>query len=124
MTHYAHLQYVVKEIALYPNSVSVPLMENFGVPHAPKGMIHVKLERITNLKSTDFITKGDPYVVFEVSAAGRTYTTLGAHASAGVTKSTLFTLADYTSLCSMHACHDARVRTCHSDQHMLASAER
>lgn len=58
--------YVVKEIALYPNSVSVPLMENFGVPRAPKGMIHVKLERITNLKSTDFITKGDPYVVFEV----------------------------------------------------------
>jgi len=101
------LQYVVKEIALYPNSVSVPLMENFGVPRAPKGMIHVKLERITNLKSTDFITKGDPYVVFEVSAAGRTHTTLGAHASQGVTnKPTLALIMLRSAACkpaTMHA---------------------
>jgi hypothetical protein len=60
------LQYIVKEVALYPNSVSVPLMANYGVPHQPKGMVHITLHSITGLKSTDMLTKGDPYVVFEV----------------------------------------------------------
>jgi hypothetical protein len=64
-------QYVVKQLALYPNSISVPLMENFGVPLAPKGMIHVRLHKIANLKSTDYLTKGDAYVVFEVCARAR-----------------------------------------------------
>jgi hypothetical protein len=61
-------QYVVKEVALYPNSVSVPLMANYGVPHQPKGMVHITLHSITGLKSTDMLTKGDPYVEFEVSS--------------------------------------------------------
>ena len=56
----------MKEVALYPNSISVPLMTNYGVPHQPKGMLHITLHGISNLKSTDLITKGDPYVVFEV----------------------------------------------------------
>ncbi len=60
------VQYVVKEIALYPNSVSVPLLPNYGVPPHPRGMIHITLHSISNLKSTDFITKGDAYVEFEV----------------------------------------------------------
>lgn len=63
------LQYVCKEIALYPNSISVPLMENYGVRKQPKGMVHVTLHSITGLKSTDLLSKGDPYVVFEVGAA-------------------------------------------------------
>lgn len=54
---------------LYPNSVSVPLMTNFGVPEQPQGMIHIRLQKIENLKTTDFMTKGDPYVVFEVGRA-------------------------------------------------------
>lgn len=62
MTH----QYVVKEVALYPNSVSVPLMDNYGVRRQPKGMLEVTLHGIKGLKSTDLVTKGDPYVVFEV----------------------------------------------------------
>lgn len=59
---------MIKEIALYPNSVSVPLLANYGVPKQPRGMLHITLQSITNLKSTDYITKGDPYVVFEVRA--------------------------------------------------------
>ncbi|KAF8055094.1 SYT1 [Scenedesmus sp. PABB004] len=58
--------YVMKQVMLYPNSVSVPLMTNYGVPPPPKGMVHVTLQRIENLKTTDFLTKGDPYVVFEI----------------------------------------------------------
>jgi hypothetical protein len=42
-------------------------MANYGVPHQPKGMVHITLHSITGLKSTDMLTKGDPYVVFEVS---------------------------------------------------------
>lgn len=59
-------QYVMKEVALYPNSISVPLLANYGVPPAPKGMLHITLKTIEGLKSTDYLTKGDPYVVFEV----------------------------------------------------------
>jgi hypothetical protein len=59
-------QYVVKEVALYPNSISVPLMPNFGVPENPKGMLHVRLLRMRNFKSSDTLNKSDPYVVFEV----------------------------------------------------------
>jgi hypothetical protein len=62
----AALQLVLKDVLLYPNSVSVPLMTNFGVPPEPQGMVKVTLTRIENLKTTDLLTKGDPYVVFEV----------------------------------------------------------
>lgn len=60
------MQYAVKQLALYPNSISVPLMTNFGVPPDPQGMLHITLTKIDNLKSTDLLSKGDPYVVFEV----------------------------------------------------------
>jgi len=59
-------QFVVKEVALYPNSISVPLMSNFGVPENPKGMLHVRLLRMKSFKSADTFGKSDPYVVFEV----------------------------------------------------------
>jgi hypothetical protein len=59
-------QLVLKDVLLYPNSVSVPLMTNFGVPPEPQGMVKVTLTKIENLKTTDLLTKGDPYVVFEV----------------------------------------------------------
>ncbi|WIA39496.1 hypothetical protein OEZ86_005594 [Tetradesmus obliquus] len=57
---------VLKDVLLYPNSVSVPLMTNFGVPPEPQGMVKVTLTKIENLKTTDLLTKGDPYVVFEI----------------------------------------------------------
>jgi Ca2+-dependent lipid-binding protein len=41
----AAIAFVVTEVALYPNSVSVPLMPNYGIPEAPKGMVHVRLHR-------------------------------------------------------------------------------
>ena len=59
---------MVKEVALYPNSISVPLMSNFGVPENPKGMLHVRLLRMKSFKSADTFGKSDPYVVFEVGA--------------------------------------------------------
>lgn len=31
-----------------------------------QGMIHITLTKIENLKSTDLLSKGDPYVIFEV----------------------------------------------------------
>eukprot|EP00882_Tetradesmus_deserticola_P015191 GHRQ01016176.1.p1 GENE.GHRQ01016176.1~~GHRQ01016176.1.p1 ORF type:complete len:457 (+),score=182.70 GHRQ01016176.1:470-1840(+) len=57
---------VLKDVLLYPNSVSVPLMTNFGVPPEPQGMVKITLTRIEDLKTTDLLTKGDPYVVFEI----------------------------------------------------------
>jgi hypothetical protein len=60
---------VLKDVLLYPNSVSVPLMTNFGVPPEPQGMVKVTLAKIDGLKTTDLLTKGDPYVVFEVRAS-------------------------------------------------------
>jgi hypothetical protein len=60
------MQLMLKDVLLYPNSVSVPLMANFGVPPEPQGMVKVTLTKIENLKTTDLLTKGDPYVVFEV----------------------------------------------------------
>jgi hypothetical protein len=66
----AVLQLVLKDVLLYPNSVSVPLMTNFGVPPEPQGMVKVTLTKIENLKTTDLLTKGDPYVVFEVRGRG------------------------------------------------------
>jgi Ca2+-dependent lipid-binding protein len=63
------LKLVLKDVLLYPNSVSVPLMTNFGVPPEPQGMVKVTLTKIDNLKTTDLLTKGDPYVVFEVRLA-------------------------------------------------------
>eukprot|EP00878_Enallax_costatus_P009636 GHUV01010067.1.p1 GENE.GHUV01010067.1~~GHUV01010067.1.p1 ORF type:complete len:515 (+),score=110.80 GHUV01010067.1:357-1901(+) len=59
-------RYVMSQLMLYPNSVSVPLMTNFGIPEDPQGMVHVTLQKIEGLKSTDFMTKGDPYAVFEI----------------------------------------------------------
>lgn len=41
----AAISFVVTQVALYPNSVSVPLMENYGIPQAPKGMVHVRLHK-------------------------------------------------------------------------------
>jgi hypothetical protein len=38
-------QYVVKAVLLYPNSVTVPLMTNFGAPPQPLGMLHVRLHK-------------------------------------------------------------------------------
>lgn len=64
----------MSQLMLYPNSVSVPLMTNFGIPVEPEGMVHVTLQKIEGLKSTDFMTKGDPYVVFEVRIPGRNVT--------------------------------------------------
>jgi len=43
--HHNRSQYVVKELLLYPNSVSVPIMTNFGAPRDPVGMLHVRLHR-------------------------------------------------------------------------------
>jgi len=43
-------------------------MTNYGVPADPKGMLHITLTKIQGLKSTDLLTKGDAYVVFEVRA--------------------------------------------------------
>lgn len=61
---------MVKQLLLYPNSVSVPLMPNFGVTPEPQGMVRITLSRIEGLKSTDLLTKGDPYVVFTVRFQG------------------------------------------------------
>lgn len=63
------LQYVVGELAWYPNCISVPLMPNYGVAEEPKGMIHVRLYKIEGLKSQDFMSKSDAYVQFEVGRA-------------------------------------------------------
>lgn len=41
----AAVSWAVTQVALYPNSVSVPLMANYGIPEAPKGMLHVRLQR-------------------------------------------------------------------------------
>ncbi|KAI8467075.1 MAG: C2 domain-containing protein [Monoraphidium minutum] len=62
----AAISYVVKEVMLYPNSVSVPLMTNFGAPKDPVGMLHIKLSRIEGLKTSDVVGKGDAYVVFSI----------------------------------------------------------
>jgi hypothetical protein len=43
--NFTPLQYVIKQLLLYPNSISVPVMKNFGAPTDPVGMIHVKLHR-------------------------------------------------------------------------------
>eukprot|EP00879_Flechtneria_rotunda_P030315 GHRR01032936.1.p1 GENE.GHRR01032936.1~~GHRR01032936.1.p1 ORF type:complete len:358 (+),score=59.35 GHRR01032936.1:742-1815(+) len=58
--------YVLKQVAIYPNSISAPLMQNYGEPPEPQGMVHIFLEKIEGLKSTDLMTKGDPYVLLEV----------------------------------------------------------
>jgi hypothetical protein len=41
----AAISFVITAVALYPNSISVPLMEDYGIPKAPKGMVHVRLQR-------------------------------------------------------------------------------
>lgn len=38
-------QYVISQVMLYPNSVSVPLMTNFGAPEDPVGMLHIRLKK-------------------------------------------------------------------------------
>jgi len=40
------LQYVVTQLMLYPNQVSVPLMPNYGVADEPKGMLHIRWGRL------------------------------------------------------------------------------
>jgi hypothetical protein len=61
------MQLVVTKVALYPNSISVPLMPNYGQEGA-KGMLHVRLHKIEGIASFDLLSKSDPYVVFEVGA--------------------------------------------------------
>ncbi|GBF88447.1 hypothetical protein Rsub_01160 [Raphidocelis subcapitata] len=60
------IQYVMKQLLLYPNSISVPLMANFGAPSEPLGMLHVRLHRIEGFKTSDMVGRGDPYVTFMV----------------------------------------------------------
>lgn len=52
-------------IALYPSAVRVPIMENFGRPPEPTGMLRVRLLGARGLRS-DMFDKVDPFVTFEV----------------------------------------------------------
>ncbi len=61
---------MVGQLALYPASVSLPLMANYGAMGEPKGMLHVQLHKVEGLKSSDIASKADPYVVFEVRVNG------------------------------------------------------
>uniref|UniRef100_A0A1D1ZVZ1 Extended synaptotagmin-3 n=1 Tax=Auxenochlorella protothecoides TaxID=3075 RepID=A0A1D1ZVZ1_AUXPR len=53
------------QMLVYPNEISVPIMENFGVPPPPQGMLHVTVVNGKNLKSSWF-DKVDPFVKVEV----------------------------------------------------------
>jgi Ca2+-dependent lipid-binding protein len=52
------LQHVLNGMLIYPNSLSFPIMPNFGVPPPPKGALNVKLLRAENLvKGSDTYVK-------------------------------------------------------------------
>jgi hypothetical protein len=55
---------------LYPNSVTVPVMTNYGQPPEPKGMLYVRVIRMEGFENQDLIGKQDPYVTLEVRHAG------------------------------------------------------
>lgn len=57
---------MTKELLLYPNRVTVPLMANFGAPPDPAGMLHVRLHRVEGFRTNDVLGKGNPYVMFQV----------------------------------------------------------
>lgn len=59
------------QVCVYPNQISVPLMENSGLPKPPCGMLELTVESCSGLKSADLIGKGDPYVKMAIQKRGR-----------------------------------------------------
>ncbi len=47
------VQHVLNGMLIYPNSMSFPIMKDFGVPPPPKGALNVKLLRGENIKGAD-----------------------------------------------------------------------
>lgn len=56
----------MKQLMLYPNSVTVPVMTNYGQPLDPKGMLYIRVIKMEGFENQDMIGKQDPYVTLEV----------------------------------------------------------
>lgn len=60
------VQSVIGNLMLYPNQLTVDLMEGGGLPAPPSGMLQVELKKVEGLKNMDTFSKNDTYVLFEV----------------------------------------------------------
>lgn len=63
----AALKLVAGKLIVFPNEMTFPILENFGLPPPPAGMLQVKVIRGKNLKST-LLDVIDPFVVVQVKA--------------------------------------------------------
>lgn len=61
----AALKLVAGKLIVFPNEMTFPILENFGLPFPPAGMLQVKVIRGKNLKST-LLDVIDPFVVVQV----------------------------------------------------------
>lgn len=61
----AAVKIIMGKMLVYPNEFTVPLMENFGLPPPPLGMLKVRVRSASGLKSS-FWDKVDPFVVAEI----------------------------------------------------------
>ena len=58
------------QFVVYPNQISVPLMENSGLPTPPVGMLELTVQKCANLRTKDMLGPGDPYVKVAVLTMG------------------------------------------------------
>jgi len=61
----AAVKIIMGKMLVYPNEFTVPLMENFGLPPPPLGMLKVRIRSASGLKSS-FWDKVDPFVVANI----------------------------------------------------------
>ena len=47
---------------MYPNKMDFPVMENFGKPPVPMGMLEVVIKSAEGLPNADVLSKSDPFV--------------------------------------------------------------
>ena len=49
-------------LLVYPNKMDFPIMENFGKPPTPLGMLEVVIKSAEGLPNADFMGLSDPFV--------------------------------------------------------------
>ena len=55
-------QYALEGMLVYPNKMDFPVMENFGKPPVPLGMLEVVIKSAEGLPNADFMGTSDPFV--------------------------------------------------------------
>lgn len=69
------IKIILGKLLRYPNEYSLPILENYGLPPPPKGILRIKVVSGHKLKST-FFDKVDPYVELEVRKGKSVATTV------------------------------------------------